>query len=271
MCGIRPSARTACSAAAATRSGAPERAPGSFSNATRARPGTSSFRSSARLVIRSASWNAMPVTLPPGRAKLAMKPEPTGITYDGSDDGDRCSPLTECTDHTRAIDDDDLGLHRDNIINDHRQPLVLALSEPFRDCDVAAFNPTERTQPVAELAPIRLRHRRTDKTDDGNARRTVDTAGGAWRDLLPARRERPRRSRANEKRDELAPLHSITSSARASSIGGISMPSALAVLRFTTSSKRVGCSTGSSAGLAPLIILSTYTAARRHREGTFTP
>ena len=34
------------------------------------------------------------------------------------------------------------------------------------------------------------------------------------------------------RRDELAPFHSITSSARASSVGGISRPSALAVLRL---------------------------------------
>ena len=38
--------------------------------------------------------------------------------------------------------------------------------------------------------------------------------------LLRARRERPSDRRAAEKRDELAPLHSITSSARASSVGG---------------------------------------------------
>ena len=35
--------------------------------------------------------------------------------------------------------------------------------------------------------------------------------------------------------------HSITSSARASSVGGISIPSALAVLRLMTSSNLVGC------------------------------
>src|SRR5260370_38783829 len=38
--------------------------------------------------------------------------------------------------------------------------------------------------------------------------------------------------------------HSITSSARASSAGGIVIPSALAVLRLITNSKRVGCSIG---------------------------
>jgi hypothetical protein len=42
--------------------------------------------------------------------------------------------------------------------------------------------------------------------------------------------------RAAEKRHELAALHSITSSARASSVDGTSRPSALAVLRLMTSS-----------------------------------
>ena len=58
--------------------------------------------------------------------------------------------------------------------------------------------------------------------------------------LLRARRQRPRRRRAAEQRDELAPFHSITSSARASSVGGTSRPSALAVLRLMTSSNLVG-------------------------------
>src|SRR6267378_5119289 len=46
--------------------------------------------------------------------------------------------------------------------------------------------------------------------------------------------------------------YSITSSARASREGGIVRPSALAVLRLMTSSNRVDCATGRSAGLAPL-------------------
>src|SRR5262249_44820203 len=58
--------------------------------------------------------------------------------------------------------------------------------------------------------------------------------------LLRAHRERPRRRRAAEQRDEIASSHSITSSARASSMGGTSRPSALAVLRLITSSYLVG-------------------------------
>src|SRR5262249_47966446 len=54
--------------------------------------------------------------------------------------------------------------------------------------------------------------------------------------------------RTAEQRDEFATLHSITSSARARSVGGTSMPSALAVLRLTTSSNLGGACTGRSAG-----------------------
>src|SRR5215510_2933297 len=65
---------------------------------------------------------------------------------------------------------------------------------------------------------------------------------------------------------ELAPLHSITSSVRTSNVGGMVMPSALAVLRFITSSNFVGCWIGRSAGFAPFRMASTYVAARRFRS-----
>jgi hypothetical protein len=52
-------------------------------------------------------------------------------------------------------------------------------------------------------------------------------------------------------------VYSITSSARASSVGGTSMPSALAVLRLTPSSYLTGACTGRSAGFAPLKMRST--------------
>src|SRR5215471_5696756 len=73
------------------------------------------------------------------------------------------------------------------------------------------------------------------------------------RRLLRARRERPRR-RAAEQRDERAALHSITSSARASNIGGTSRPSAFAAFRLMTRSNLVGCSTGRSRGFSPFTI-----------------
>src|SRR5262249_19932117 len=57
--------------------------------------------------------------------------------------------------------------------------------------------------------------------------------------------------------NELAPFHSITSSARTMIDGGMVMPSALAVLALITNSNCVGCSTGMSAGFVPRRILST--------------
>src|SRR5262245_35298364 len=64
--------------------------------------------------------------------------------------------------------------------------------------------------------------------------------------------------RAAEERDEIAsPHHSITSSARASSVAGTSRPSAFAVLRLMTSSYLVGACTGKSAGFSPLRMRST--------------
>src|SRR5262245_13389715 len=56
--------------------------------------------------------------------------------------------------------------------------------------------------------------------------------------------------------------YSMTSSARASTDGGIVRPSALAVLRLIASWYLVGVCTGRSAGFSPLRMRSTYSAAR---------
>ncbi len=66
-----------------------------------------------------------------------------------------------------------------------------------------------------------------------------------------------------EQMQQVHHYYSITSSARASTVAGRSRPSALATFKLMTSSNLVGCSTGRSAGLAPLKILSTKVAARR--------
>jgi hypothetical protein len=57
--------------------------------------------------------------------------------------------------------------------------------------------------------------------------------------------------------DELAPFHSITSSASASSVGGMSSLRARAALRLMTNSNLVGCMTGILVGFSPLRILPT--------------
>src|SRR5262249_32817367 len=92
--------------------------------------------------------------------------------------------------------------------------------------------------------------------------------------LLRPRGERPKGARsrsAAEPRDELPPSHSITSSARRRKDSGIVSPIAFAVLRLTTSSNLVGCSTGMSAGFLPRKIMSTNSAERRNRPEKLAP
>ena len=55
--------------------------------------------------------------------------------------------------------------------------------------------------------------------------------------------------------------YSITSSAIASTLAGISKPSAFAVLRLMTRLNLVGCITGKSAGRSPLRMRPVYTPA----------
>src|SRR5262249_44924736 len=96
-------------------------------------------------------------------------------------------------------------------------------------------------------------------TDRGQeARGVAGSLGGEDPDhrrrrLLRARRKRRHRPCAAEKGDELpTAARSLTSSARARSVGGSSMPSAGAVGRLMTNWNLVDCTTGRSAGLAPL-------------------
>ena len=65
--------------------------------------------------------------------------------------------------------------------------------------------------------------------------------------------------------------HLITLSALASTFGGIVRPICFAVFKLIMNSNFVGCSTGRSAGFAPLRILSTNVAARCQRSKPLGP
>src|SRR5262249_6570266 len=113
---------------------------------------------------------------------------------------------------------------------------------------------------VSADGPAQYRQRLQERSEARLPYRIVRGGGHEHADMshalavLRTRRERPRDDRAAEQRDELAPLHSITSSARPESGSGTVMPSALAVLRFRISSTFVDCTTGRSAGFSPLRI-----------------
>jgi hypothetical protein len=105
------------------------------------------------------------------------------------------------------------------------EALESALGPPIVDDNVLVLLVSESakagSQGVNSGLPLRVR-RHAEKAD------LVDLRG--W---LRARRERPRRGRAADERDELAPLHSITSFARATNTSDKETPSDAAVLRLT--------------------------------------
>ena len=110
---------------------------------------------------------------------------------------------------------------------------------------------------------LRLRSGRTKLATARSALRPLARQGhlvGTVSGPVPVGRPQPqawRPSILTEPYRELPPPHSITSSARASSDGGTSRPSALAVLRLMTSSYLVGACTGRSAGFSPFRMRST--------------
>ena len=105
---------------------------------------------------------------------------------------------------------------------------------PFVDqrakCVLLRLDPQRQLSPRADMMPYRLLSEFVPKGDICSAANIVHLVWAAY---------------------------SITSSARTSSIGGTSSPSALAVAMLITSSNLVGWSTGRSAGFAPLSMRPT--------------
>src|SRR5262245_25157818 len=106
---------------------------------------------------------------------------------------------------------------------------------------VVALRPTEFNGDVLSIDVAGLLQARTKCSQkmgvclNGSAADVSDRLDGPLG--LRPRRERPCRRRAADQRHELAPPHhSITSSARASSVSGTVTPSAFAVLRLNTNS-----------------------------------
>src|SRR5215472_16554208 len=101
----------------------------------------------------------------------------------------------------------------DQVGHEFRQTTELALPPVVLDHHVPALDVAGFAEAFAERSRI---------ARGGIGRPTVDEADDRQRRLLRPRREWPHSRRAAEQCDECAPFHSITSSARASSIRGIS-------------------------------------------------
>ena len=232
----------------AANCGMPPGLPGSWRTATRDIPGMSSLSNSNHFALMPNSADVNPVALPPGRAKLSTNPSRNGI-------GDRNKHNRQCACCLLQSQYGRIGIceyyvwrKRGNfhcVFSDAISIRRPAVFEPRIAPDLPAKTLQtlqERSDPCLRFGIVcRQVHKHADAPDSAR--------------LLRTRRERPHSRRATEHRHELATLHhSITSSARASSVGGTVRPNALAVLRLRMNSNLVGCCTGRSPGLAPLRI-----------------
>src|SRR5262249_13472188 len=144
-----------------------------------------------------------------------------------------------------------VGLQSDQLFCECLNSDCVGIAPAIIDSEVASIRPAELLKALPKYshagADIRIafrnRHQHADMT---NSLR-----------LLRARREWPRRRRAAETNNDLASIHSITSSASASSLPVTVRPSAFAVLRFPAVSTLVAACTGRSAGLSPRRMRST--------------
>ncbi len=177
-------------------------------------PGTTSFIISSHLPIMGKSTYEKPVMFPPGRAKLTTKPCPAGsfttektigmlriVFWSAAMTGVPVAATTSGGEFTNSATCSWMRA---------RSPL----GEAMRDLDVAIVHPSKRLQPFSKGRNAGLHLR----VGLGEAVQEDDAPHHA--SLLCPRRERPSRNRA-EASNELPPSHSITSSARASSVGGI--------------------------------------------------
>jgi hypothetical protein len=202
--------------------------------AARLSPGAISESSSSHLPPSEASKVAKPVMFPPGWLSPGTMPVATGSITSANTIGIvrvcRWSATVAGVEPARMMS----GCRPTNSCASS-YPIVVAAVPPKVDPQVAAIGPTQARKRLNERGDATLPLRIVFVAEHEHADAPHAVA------LLHVRRERPRRSSAAEKRDELAPAnHSITSSARSRIDGGMARPSALAVLRFTTISNLVG-------------------------------
>jgi hypothetical protein len=202
-----------------------------------------------------------PVTLPPGRAKLSTKPCATGSVTIANTTGmvlvSRRSAITDGVASARITSgrkatSSDAAVRNRSAIN--------ACCPAIVEADVVALSPTKLLESGSKRLEQRLKFRVAFRSRHQHADAPHPPV------LLRPHRARPkqrgRRCAAEEGEEVAARDHSMTSSARTSTVAGTSRPSALAVFMLMTKLNFVGCMMGRSAGFSPL-----RTGQRRCRIG----
>src|SRR5262249_2666397 len=162
----------------------------------RRRPATTSRNSSIRLPARLAACSDKPVTWPPGLARLATRPLPTGSMPTAKTIG---MALVACrTVGTGAADgDDDVHFHPDEFRGNFGVSIGASFGPPILDGDCTVLDP-------ADLAQSRHKGARPRTEGRGIGAEKADCRQSC---LLRFRRQRPCCRRAADQRDEIAPSH----------------------------------------------------------------
>ena len=204
-------------------------AKGSVSSANtpiRRAEGANSRISSTLLPATSAPPLDSPVTLPPGRSKLATSPVATGSP---------APAITIGISRVACFAANAVGVKNVTM----RSTLTTAPAwRRFPTGELASHRPSESSRrrssgldvarvPQAVAQRLQERLRALESSCSRRGRRSCRPSPAAR-----ARRGRPRRCRAAKKLDEIAPPHSITSSARASSVAGTLRPIAFAIFQI---------------------------------------
>ena len=193
-----------------------------------------------------------PVVLPPGRARLSTKPAPTGSATDGEHDRHGACRLQQRPRSRTASSQDD--------VRRELRPIPPRICERVRrrsrpsGCRCARCG--RRSSPIAlsacaNASDAALRFRIVRRVSASTPMRRI-RSGCCARAASGQAAAAPPTSVMNSRRFIRSPRRR----GRAA-IGGTVRPSAFAVLRLTTRSNLVGCSTGMSPGFAPRRILST--------------
>src|SRR5262249_23930318 len=213
------------------------------STATRRIPAAASLKNFHPLVGEFSAIHRDPGHVAAGMSDAPCKSQCYWVGNQCQDDGNGRGLPFQCERCWGTSEDDGNGIEAYQLLRKLVVRLGLTERESVFDREVLTLDVTKIPEPSSQCL---------NEVGETGRREIAKTHHA----LLRPRPERPR-GRAAEQRDELAALHSITSSARASRVGGTSRPSALAVFRLITSSKLVGCCTGRSAGLAPFKIRPT--------------
>src|SRR5262245_44494764 len=179
----------------------------------------------------------------PGPGEARDQTELDGVGTDIEHDGDRRGCRLGLQRRMRTPSSDHSNASPNQFGGERRQPLGLVLGPAVFDRHVLAFYEARVLDALAKCA---------ERLGERLRRLSIEESDHRHRLLLRACRERPCCGRATDQRDELAAVHSITSSASASTCGGMSRRNALATTRLMISSNLVVWATGRSAGSSPL-------------------